>query len=347
MPRKNITNRNEIAVTPKSGKSKERYLLSQKTCDDLQRALKAHESIYRPDADDPTKGRIILKTLRTEAEGKKIDAALLPTSTSSLWNFLKTRSRILEKPTLEFLCLYLLDKTFDEWVDELPDDEKPQREHKGNKQPTREHGLEQVILTPSIHEMVKETLTAATTSAWFFGSTLEQSLDTPPKVFLDALQRGVTLHWLVINPNEKERLRLLAEEVDTTYDDAILAAEATINRLLLLLKRYSLGGDQFDPSKLCVRVTKRPIRMRAYVADPDQPGALGYFIPSINQKKSIHLPVFKCRNTPQGLFSTYFEGLHQEWNSSMTLHSFLGQEGTETYLAKFREFFDSYGEESP
>ncbi|RZM77793.1 hypothetical protein [Leptolyngbya iicbica] len=286
-----------------------------------------------------------MAALKKKAENiSGFDPSTLPNSNDGLKKFLDSSSLCVEVPTMELICRLFLNCTYVEWVSKLPDQDKP----RNTRHPlaVQDHGFTDAFMVPqSSHQTVFRVLGSAENEVWFFGNTLDESLDAPKTKFFEALCNGVSLRFLVLDTTADERLELLAQELGTNIRKAKRKTEDTIYSLLQLMKYLHQEGErQFVPEQFQVRITTNALRMRAYIVDPRNPNEKSYLIPSVNQKISKELPQLLCQNTPGGLVHTYFEGLHDEWEKAQTLHAFLRSESSQEFLAEFPSFFEAFPE---
>jgi hypothetical protein len=345
MPEKKVKKSNRKETPNNRRKSKARFYLTRNAYLQLRKALTADSSICHPDVSVRGGYKVIMTALKEKAEiTPGFDVATLPNSNEGLKKFLASSTLCVEVPTMELICRLFLNLTYDQWVASLPEQDKPRNTN--HPVAVQDHGFTDAYMVPQTSlQIVASILSSAKDEVWFFGNTLDESLDAPKTKFLEALTNGVHLKFLVLDTTAEERLQLLAQEIGTNTKKAKRKTEDTIYSLLQKMKYlHQEGATRFSPEQFEVRITTNALRMRAYIVDPDNPEAKSYLIPSVNQKISKELPQIICQNTPDGLVHAYFEGLHDEWEKAQSLHSFLRNESSQEFLTEFPEFFEAYPE---
>lgn len=336
---------------PRRGKSKRRHRLTATAYGRLRSSFIAREKIYHAPQTPGKRGRISRSEINEavselETRDRITFPKPLPTN-AALHNFLDSTTLVVETPTLEFLCLLLFKESFDSWSAKLPAHDMPQSAWHEEGTSWSDPGLIKPYLSPPAKNLVRLILSRSRTQVWIFGNTLEHSLEQPRTAYLDALYRGIKIHFLILDPTDGIRLSVLARELNVDEDDAMAAADQTMVRLVRLMTDwYQAAGDNFSPDQISVRLTGNPIKMRSFIADPDNHTAKSFFVPSVNRKKSIQLPAFECRNTSDGIMSIYFDGLLKEWDEATPFRTFLNREASQRYRRKFQIFDAYYGYEN-
>lgn len=263
-------------------------------------------------------------------------------STETVRKFLSSQTCTFRESTLEGLCQVLYYKTFKTWRDQFSSEQKPYLVDRGSSSENgagrTENFKGHLSITPE--DIVTSLLSSTLEEIWFFGTSLDRSLDVEKSLFIEALRRGVKISILFLNP-ESDRLDILARELKLPVNEVSSRCSLTLTKTLELMRAWrDEGRDDFRSERLRARITSNFPRMQCYISDPENTSAKSFFIPAINQSASIRLPVLECRNISEGIAAKYFQCLQQEWRDSTPIQKLLnnnphslGEEELETLKA--------------
>jgi hypothetical protein len=151
--------------------------------------------------------------------------------------------------------------------------------------------------------------------AWFIGTTFYISVDQFHDMLLERLQKGIDLHFLILNP-DVENVRRVAGLLGVTEEELLpqcLAGIRTLRRLDEEARASKAAGV------LRVRLSREPLQLRMYLFDPRSERGFTYYIPQINGVNSQVLPGFLAANKGAPYPAAYFEGVARIWNGR-TVH---------------------------
>lgn len=201
-------------------------------------------------------------------------------------------------------------------------------------------------------------LVKATKEVWFFGTNFYSTTSTnfmSTDIVVSLLQKGVSVHYLVFNPESvlsyelEEKIRRLsqrqaellvpeislekffADDFQQTKDELHRENENGIRRLAAFQKECD---SQTLPGRLVVHLTGRLPKMRAYFLDPEQENGLLFFVPYMNRRDSPDLPGFLLNTKSHAkLIYSYLQGVKSEFNHSDTTD-------LQKFLAKYPQYTD-------
>lgn len=261
------------------------------------------------------------------------------TSPSRQWfhDFLASQTYCFRISKLDFLCQLLFGSSFAQWEALNSEHELPTTDSKQGLSPVgfvgnkRSHVHTTSPFTSgliAIHEsrppgsLLEYLLTVARKEIWVCNYSLSHSLAIEQGRILDAVNRGVVIRLLFYSPLSQS-LSFGAESIGLTPDIVKLTCTTTVSMVIKLMRH--IQGHQrssAETSVLKVRMTDIFPRMGCYLCDPDDEGT-SFFVPSINRKMMLHLPVYEFSNLPNGVSQRYVEGLREEWNSATPFEDFL------------------------
>jgi len=299
---------------------------------------------------DKFRERYVLKDTILQATFKKDwnenAIGIKPVSTETVRKFLASQTCTFRESTLEGLCHVLYYKKFEVWLNQFSLEQKPRLVDRGLSSERGASKTENfkghLSLTPE--DIVKNLLSSTSEEIWFFGTSLDRSLDVEKSIFIEALRRGVKISILFLNP-KSDHLDILARELKLPVDEVSSRCSLTLTKTLELMRAWrDEGEDNFRSERICARITSNFPRMQCYISDPKNTSAKSFFIPTINKSASIRLPVLECRNTSAGIAARYFQCLQHEWRDSTPIQQLLinnpnslGEEDLETLKAYLSE----------
>jgi hypothetical protein len=165
------------------------------------------------------------------------------------------------------------------------------------------------------HQFEAELATART-EVWCLGSSFYISTDTYRDKLLDKLRSGVSLHFLVLNPDSPalSRSASMLNAPESELNDQIRAGLRSLLKLMLEAKKLDAGAGQ-----VFVKLTSEQIASRLYFFDPKTPDGATYIVPQVNRANSQSLPGFLLRNKEAKYHETFFAGMQRLWNSESSV----------------------------
>ncbi|NJL19578.1 MAG: hypothetical protein HC895_00175 [Leptolyngbyaceae cyanobacterium SM1_3_5] len=248
-----------------------------------------------------------------------------PISNEAVRKFLCSQTYTFRESTLEGLCQVLYYKKFQVWLRRFSPEQKPRlvdrRLSSKNRASQTENFKGHLSLAPE--SIVEGLLSSASEEIWFFGASLDRSLDVGKDLFVEALSKGVKMNILFLIP-ENNHLDILARELNLSVNEVSTRCSLTLTKTLELMKAWrDEGAENFRSERICARITNNFPRMQCYISDPKNTSAKSFFIPTISKSSSIRLPVLECHNVSEGIAAKYFQCLQHEWRDSTLIQQFL------------------------
>jgi len=167
---------------------------------------------------------------------------------------------------------------------------------------------------------LNEPIDAAKHDIWFFGTNFHISTGDRRKAIIDALKRGVNVHYLIFDPSSAELTRL-ARDFGQSEDSLRRECALGLANLNDLARAWSsISAQTPTPGELQIRVFDVTPRGRVYVFDPGDDRGRTFLVPYVNNVNSTELPGFLLENIDRGVYRSYLAGVMKLWSSSRPLH---------------------------
>jgi hypothetical protein len=166
---------------------------------------------------------------------------------------------------------------------------------------------------------IEEPINHARHDIWFFGTNFYISAGDRRTALLNALRRGVNVHYLIFNPNSSEFPRLARDFAQSEAELKAECAKGLISINELARAWHSIAPQSQTPGELQVRVYDVTPRGRMYVFDPGNDEGRTFLVPYVNNVNSAELPGFLLENIEAGVYKAYFTGVVKLWRSSTVL----------------------------
>lgn len=151
---------------------------------------------------------------------------------------------------------------------------------------------------------------------WFFGTDFHISTGDRKRALLDALKRGVNVHYLIFDPSSPELARL-ARDFGQSEESLRRECMLGFSNLNDLASAWSdISAQTATPGELQVRIFDVTPRGRVYVFDPGDDRGRTFLVPYVNNVNSSELPGFLLENTDRGVYRSYFAGVAKLWKLS-------------------------------
>ncbi len=157
-------------------------------------------------------------------------------------------------------------------------------------------------------------------SVWFFGTNFHITATDRRKDILGALERGVHVRFMVIDPKASESI-FKQMSVDFDQSEETIKSECILG--ISSLKEIQKTWTERQPhagstATFEVRTYMHYPWARMYCFDPKSPNGTTFLIPYMNKTNSSELPGFLFENSPDGAAEEYFAAMVRIWNDEST-----------------------------
>jgi hypothetical protein len=156
-------------------------------------------------------------------------------------------------------------------------------------------------------------INAANSDITFAGASFYISLPQQRENLLAAIERGVRVRVLFLDPYSPN-IQQIAEAFQDTTD--VLVNEGINTAIFLDQLRNQARGAGY-PGRLEVKLLHNPIGARFYIFDRANQNSLTYFIPYVNGKNSPTTPGLLLKNVPTGIASKYYGAIENAWDEGV------------------------------
>lgn len=165
-------------------------------------------------------------------------------------------------------------------------------------------------------EDLGERIEGSADEIWFFGASFHISADDQNRRLLAALNRGVDVHYLILDPSS-DRMDAIARDFDSTEENLRTDCEATMSDLNDIFREWNqVKKSARNPGRLQVRLFRSTPRFRGYFFDPGESGQ-AYLVPYINRIASPDSPAFLFENCSSGVAQHFYAGMKRLWEDSL------------------------------
>jgi hypothetical protein len=165
----------------------------------------------------------------------------------------------------------------------------------------------------------RDLIDDAQEDVWFAGVSFYISLPANQAYFLNALERGINVRFLIYNPLSPN-VADVAAGFSQSVDELKSESEMTIRSLMALgqqAKQRRASGN------LDIRLFTIVPKMRLYVIDKHSERGVTFFIPHVDHQNTPNTPGFLARNLKTGVAPAFIEGLDRVWNAAMPWDEFM------------------------
>jgi len=174
-----------------------------------------------------------------------------------------------------------------------------------------------------IAAQVRDDIAGSENEVFMFGTSFYWSIPNNKDLLLDKLNNGVTIKFLILNPNCRS-FDDIAKDFGQTPEALMDECSKTIRDLISLNKSWNnIKANCLNPGDLQVRLYSNFPKMRGYIFDPANSKSSSILIPYLNFEDSPQLPAYKISNRTDGVFGQYYPVFNRLWLRSPNLEDFL------------------------